>query len=52
MKREKVLIFKTTDEERRVIEEKTRKFKFGSMSEYVRFVILNCETIEVKVQRP
>jgi len=47
MKREKVIIFKTSEEERKVIESKVKEFNFGSISEYVRFVVLNCKNVEI-----
>ncbi len=47
MKREKVIIFKTSDEEREMIENKVKEFHFGSISEYVRFVVLNCQNVEI-----
>jgi hypothetical protein len=46
-KKDKVIIFQTTEEERKVIESKVREFKFSSMSEYLRFVSLNCKSIEI-----
>jgi hypothetical protein len=44
------LHIRLTDQEKKQIEENSKKFGFHTTSEYVRFIALNVKEIEIKIK--
>ena len=44
------LHIRLNDEEKKKIEENSKKFGFHTMSEYVRFIALNVKEVDIKIK--
>jgi hypothetical protein len=49
MRKEKSFIFRVSEEEINIIKEKSEKFGYHSVGDFIRQVLLNVEDVKVKV---